>query len=151
MTTVIVESDSLSAWIGLAGVALGALLSAGGSWTQRRWTEGSNRRREFHKAANDLRASTQTLIMTLEASDRLDDRQTALTFWMPKVMVQLERLDRAVEIIAQHSKPGVAALAEAVAYEVAAYASSAPTKRDASKTRDAIAEFAAEVRKTKPR
>ena len=149
MTTVIVQSDSLSTWIGLAGVALGALLSTGGSWIQRRWTESSNRQREFHDAADDLRASTQNLILTLETSDRFDDKQTALTFWMPKVMVQLERLDRAVEIIAQHSKPELTALAETVAHEVAAYSSSAPTKRDASKVRTAVAEFVAEVRKTK--
>lgn len=149
MTTVIVEPDSLSAWIGLAGVAVGALLSTAGSWMQRRWAEGSNRRREFYDAADDLRGSAQTLIMTLEAAERLGDKQAALTFWMPKVMGQLERLERAVGVIVQQSKPELTALAEAVAYEAAAYASNTPAKRDASKTRKAIADFVAEVRRTK--
>lgn len=64
-------------------------------------------------------------------------------------MVQLERLERAVEIIVQQSRPELGALAEAVAYEVTAYASSALAKRDASKARNAIAEFVAEVRRAK--
>ena len=75
MTAVIVEPDSLSAWIGLAGVAPGGVAQYCRKLAAATVAESRNRRREFHDAADDLRAGTQTLIMMLEASERLGDKE----------------------------------------------------------------------------
>jgi hypothetical protein len=138
----------LSQWSGLVGVALGALLGIVASWAQRRWSEADRRRQELGTAVDDLRGSAQTLMMALEASEKHGDSESALTFWLPMVMAQLERLQKAAEIIMRRAQPELGALASAVASEVVIYAASTPSQRDGSKINKTIAKFTEEARKT---
>jgi hypothetical protein len=117
MTTVIVQPDSAAAWIGLAGVALGAVLSAGGTWLQRRWTEQRARRHEVDEAAGELRAAARTLVLIVEAYHVKEDAQSLLA-WAPLVSAQVERVEKATEVIGRHATPELAALAGAVAEAV---------------------------------
>lgn len=103
--TVIVEPDSLGAWIGLAGVALGALLSTGATWLQRHGSDTKERRREVTAAADELLTATWSLeemLDGLQASRRRNP--DALSEWLPHLTALMERIHKADEAIARYGK-----------------------------------------------
>jgi hypothetical protein len=127
---------------------LGALLSTGGTWLQRHSTENLMRHREVGDAADDLRAGTQTLIMTVEAYGMAGRKQSLVT-WVPLVSPQVERVQIAAERIIRHSTTELGASARAVADSAIAYVSGHNTEDDRAKVQAAIKAFTAELRKHK--
>lgn len=59
--TVIVEPDSIGAWIGLAGVALGALLTGGVTWLQGARRERKERNAAIQQACTELWAAAHNV------------------------------------------------------------------------------------------
>jgi hypothetical protein len=80
------------------------------------------RHREVGDAADDLRAGTQTLIMTVEAYGMAGRKQSLVT-WVPLVSPQVERVQIAAERIIRHSTTELGASARAVADTAIAYVS----------------------------
>jgi hypothetical protein len=56
-TVVVVQSDDLSAWIGLAGVAVGVILTAGIEWWRSRLTDRKETRSRLMRAGSDVQAA----------------------------------------------------------------------------------------------
>jgi hypothetical protein len=106
------------------------------------------RHREVGDAADDLRASTQTLIMTVEAYGMAGRKQSLVT-WVPLVSPQVERVQIAAERIIRHSTTELGASARAVADSAIAYVSGHNTEDDRAKVQAAIKAFTAELRKHK--
>jgi hypothetical protein len=150
VTTVIVQADSTGAWIGLAGVALGALLSTGGTWLQRRWSEHREQRRSVKEAIDELPVAARTLLLTLQSYRGSDDAEQALLAWTPLMTAQMERVQRAAQTIMRYSTPGLASMAEAVTDAIIP-----PSPRvqgatlDETKFHDAIEAFTSEAREAK--
>jgi hypothetical protein len=61
--TIIVESpsDDLAAWIGVAGVAVGVLLTTAVEWLRDRRGQTRQRQRDLHAAADELAGAAETL------------------------------------------------------------------------------------------
>lgn len=71
-------SDTFAAWIGLAGVAVGAILSGGIDWWRSHITEGKERRREIGRAADDLGAGANSLKVAAGAFALADKSRQSL-------------------------------------------------------------------------
>jgi hypothetical protein len=54
MTVVVVQSDELAAWIGVAGVVVGVVLTAGIDWWKSRRAEQKQKRKELIRAGDEL-------------------------------------------------------------------------------------------------
>jgi hypothetical protein len=61
-SVVVVQSDDLAAWIGVAGVAVGIILTTGLEWWRDRRVQRRDSRRELRAAAHDLIGSSTTLL-----------------------------------------------------------------------------------------
>ena len=120
--TVIVEPDSLSAWLGLAGVAVGALLAAGAAWLQRRSSDRRDRIREARYAADDLVASANALNVTVKAFLVSKDEPGAVRAWIPVITALLERVQKANATIARLSEPSLVNAADSLAKEARGFA-----------------------------
>jgi hypothetical protein len=121
MSTVVVEPDSVSAWLGLAGVALGALLTTGATWLQSLRGDRKSKRREIIAAADDLRAGATLYLLITITFDRADDRKKSVLDWMPLLMDQTERIQRSAEVIQRLGPPRLAELAANVADEALSF------------------------------
>jgi hypothetical protein len=121
MPTVIVEPDSVGAWLGLAGVALGAALTTGATWLQSLRGDRKAKRREIIAAADDLRAGATLYLLITVSFDRADNRKKSLLDWMPLVMDQTERIQRSAEVIQRLGPPRLAELAANVADEALSF------------------------------
>lgn len=62
---VIVEPDSTTGWFTVPGVVLGALLTTGATWLQRRSGDRKGERREVGLASGELRAGAHSLILVV--------------------------------------------------------------------------------------
>ncbi len=108
----IVEPDKLSAWLGLAGVIAGALLTGILTVVLQYVANRRNRRREVSRAAADLLASADALRMTVNAFVVANaDPQT----WVPLIATTLERVDKADLTIASLSKQPLLGAADGLA------------------------------------
>ncbi len=73
MTVVVVQSDELSAWIGVAGVAVGVVLTTGiDSWRGRR-AERKETRRRLLQAGSDLSAAAASYQKATRAAGEARD------------------------------------------------------------------------------
>jgi hypothetical protein len=118
-----VEPDSLSAWLGLAGVGVGALLTAGVAWLQNRHSDRQDRRRQEIQAITDLGASAESLQMTvvaLSVASQIDPN--AIRDWVPAITGLLDRVHKADATIARLSKPPLVTAADALAAAARDYA-----------------------------
>lgn len=121
--TVIVEPDSLSAWLGLAGVGVGALLTAGVAWLQSRHSERKDRQRQEIQAITDLGASAESLRMTVVALFAASQNDpNAIRDWVPAITGLLDRVHKADATIARLSKPPLVTAADALAAAARDYA-----------------------------
>jgi hypothetical protein len=93
--SVIVEPDSASAWIGLAGVALGALLSTGATWLQRRSSARKDEHTEIREAVVEMLAGAESLDKTICVFNSSKGTGESLVDWVPLVTLQVERVQRA--------------------------------------------------------
>jgi hypothetical protein len=98
-TVVVVQSDDLAAWIGLAGVALGALLSTGATWLQRRSSERKNEHNETRAAVAEMLAGAESLAVIIRAFNTSDSADNSLLDWLPLITLQTERLQKAATIV----------------------------------------------------
>ena len=121
MPTVIVEPDSVGAWLGLAGVALGATLTTGATWLQSLRGDRKSKRREIVTAADDLRAGATLYLLIAITFDRADDRKKSVLDWMPLLMDQTERIQRSAEVIQRLGPLRLAELAANVADEALSF------------------------------
>lgn len=78
------SSDAFAAWIGLAGVAVGAILSGGIDWWRSHITEGKERRREIGRAADDLGAGANSLKVAAGAFALADMSRQSLIAARPR-------------------------------------------------------------------
>lgn len=67
-TVVIVKSDDLSAWIGIAGVIVGVVLAAGIDWQRSRRTERRELRRRLLQSGSDLASAATAYTRTTRAA-----------------------------------------------------------------------------------
>lgn len=119
---VVVQSDILAAWIGLAGVGVGVLLSGGLDWWRSRIAERKATRQQFTVAVDELIGSANALTVAMEgfgiahrqggASGTAGDD---LIGWVQLMMTQAERLQKASEAIRRLGKPELGQAAAEVA------------------------------------
>ena len=120
--TVIVQPDSLSAWLGLAGVAVGALLGFGTSWVQQRLSERNDQQREVSRAAQELLSGAGSLLISVNALAVSPHDADALRNWVPIITAQLDRVVRADATIAGLADPPLVSAAGKLADEAHKFA-----------------------------
>lgn len=100
-TSVIIEPDSASAWIGLAGVAVGVLLTGSLELLRSRLTQRSERQREANQAVSELRASASSLIAYLMGYPRNDLHEETALAAMKAILMELGKLQQAAWVVAR--------------------------------------------------
>lgn len=74
MTVVVVQSDDLAAWIGLAGVVVGVVLTEGFDWLKSRRAEQRQKRQELLRAGDELaQASTAVADLFRQAGNSVNE------------------------------------------------------------------------------
>ena len=112
---VFVQQDSIAAWIGLVGVAVGVLLSGVLDWWRGHLAERRDRRREMHRAADELMAAANALLVAKGAFGAPQARQESLLAWTQVMMAQAERIQRASEALIRLGPQGLAKAADDLA------------------------------------
>jgi hypothetical protein len=120
--TVIVEPDSLSAWLGLAGVGVGVLSTLGTAWVQERYSSRKEKHREISGAAAELRASADGLRVIVAAFVASKNDPNAIRDWMPIIGGLVERVQKADAVIARLAQPPLAKAAADLAGAVGNFA-----------------------------
>lgn len=94
------SSGSMDAWIGLAGVVVGALATGGlNGWLA--WLAARrDRRRALDDAISDLQASAHTFVITFNVSRGVPGEQR-FVLYQNLLSTQLDRMVRAAEVIAR--------------------------------------------------
>ena len=105
--TVIVEPDSLSAWLGLAGVAVGVLSTLGTAWLQARYGGRKEKYRELSRATAELLASANGLRVIVAAFVASRTEPHAIRDWMPVIAGLVERVQKADAVIARLAQPAL--------------------------------------------
>lgn len=105
--TVIVEPDSLSAWLGLAGVGVGVLATLGTAWLQARYSGRKEKYHELSQATAELLASAVGLRVIVGAFVASKNEPDAIHDWLPVIASQIERVRKADAIIARLAQPAL--------------------------------------------
>jgi hypothetical protein len=105
--TVIVEPDSLSAWLGLAGVGVGVLSTLGTAWLQARYGGRKEKHRELSNATAELLASAEGLRVIVAAFAASRNEPNAIRDWMPVIAGLVERVQKADAVIARLAQPAL--------------------------------------------
>jgi hypothetical protein len=95
--TVIIQQDSLNAWVGLAGVVVGGLLTGGLNWLRRKTSEASGRDRERHRLSDDLVAGANASLLVRRMYAAGQARGEGILPWTQLMMAQAERVQKAAE------------------------------------------------------
>jgi hypothetical protein len=93
--SVIVEPDSASAWIGLAGVALGALLSTGATWLQRRSSALKHEHTDIREAIVEMLTGAEALDKAVSVPNSSKGSGGSLLLWVQFVTSQTEKVEKA--------------------------------------------------------
>jgi hypothetical protein len=109
--TVIVEPDSLSAWLGLAGVGVGVLATLGTAWLQARYGGRKEKYRELSRASAELLATAVGLRVIVGAFVASRNQPDAIRDWLPVIAGQIERVQKADAIIARLAQPALVKVA----------------------------------------
>lgn len=85
-TIVVVQSDDLSAWIGVAGVAVGVVLTTGIDWWRSRRRERKELRHRLLQAGSDLSAAASAYQKATQAAGEARDEPA----WHEVIQTRLE-------------------------------------------------------------
>jgi hypothetical protein len=146
--TVIVEPDSLSAWLGLAGVVVGALLGFGTAWVQQRLSERKDRQHEISRSARELLSAADSLLITVNALAVVPHDADAIRNWVPAITTQLDRVVRADATIAGLADPPLVSAADKLSEEAHKFANGLGTQ-DNTALQSEIDAFRVASRQTK--
>jgi hypothetical protein len=129
--TIIVEapSDDLAAWIGVAGVAVGVVLTTGVEWLRDSRGQRRQLRRDARAAADELAAAAETmaaLALSVHAPHAKERDPLAFTL---ALLSQQERVNTACVTIMRLLPPQVAEAAHNVRDAALATAEAAQTER----------------------
>jgi hypothetical protein len=107
---VIIESDSLGAWLGLIGVLTGAAVATATTWVQRWYGDRSDRRKALEAAKGQLIAAATSLIVLvtwyhgarrIEPESQPRNALGSESEWVEKIAKALERVqiaDRTIQL-----------------------------------------------------
>jgi hypothetical protein len=100
-----VEPDTLSAWIGVAGVAVGVALTAGMQMA-RHWLEGrEGKRRSLTQAADTLLGGCNSLAVLVGVRRAPNFPPDQLLAWTKECNREAERVQAAAHFIQRHARP----------------------------------------------
>lgn len=139
-TVVIVQSDELAAWLGIAGVVVGAALTAGLQWWRDQGTEEKKRRRELRAAADELWGSANTLVAIAATLPAVQEGNESGLRWIQAMAAPAERVQIASQEVSRLS-PVIAGAAKRVSTAAFAYISAndkAPAMKELSECLDAF-------------
>jgi hypothetical protein len=120
--TVIVEPDSISAWIGLAGVVVGVLLAGALDLWRSHLAEVKARKRELRHAIDDLRASASALRMATDFRRDLPNAGRWSPAWYQALAPAVERLARSATVVMRSGPTSLGQAANELDLAVRAYA-----------------------------
>jgi hypothetical protein len=129
--TVIIESDSLDAWLGLIGVAIGVAVTTVTSWLQNRRHDRTEQLRELEASKGQLLASATSIVIITGWYDGArsipadSPRRNILgteSEWVEKIANALERLQIADQVIQRYGKRGTAQASSRVVSETTDFA-----------------------------
>jgi hypothetical protein len=115
-STVIVEPDSVGAWLGLVGVVAGVVVTTAANWFQRNQHERTERQHELDAATGRvIAAATSVLILVQRDNSRAfmpgSEVQADLAGqaeWAAKITEAIERLQVADQVVQRYGKRKVA-------------------------------------------
>ncbi len=148
MTVVVVQSDELSAWIGVAGVAVGVVLSTGIDWWRSRRTGRRELRHRLLQAGSDLAAAATGYQSTTRAAGAAMSEPA----WHELIQARLEALRTAYLIINLAGDKGVEVAAGhivKVAFDAAASSDMTVITQQMREQGAALAAYREAVRKAK--
>jgi hypothetical protein len=148
--TVIIESDSLDAWLGLIGVVIGVVVTTATGWLQNRRHDRTEQVRELEASKGQLIASATSIVILVgwyhgARSIPVNSSQRNIlgteSEWVEKISNALERLQIADQVIQRYGKRGTAQASSRVVSETTDLARGATSSPRA--VNDAIAAFKA--------
>ena len=137
------EPNSASAWIGVAGVVVGGLLTLGVRWIEIVLRERRGKRAETINAADDLRNGATALMVIADSYGSTDNKRSNPIEWTGPVIAQFDRMEKAAETIRRNTTPELARLGSDVGTAAFAYWNE-PTDRGI--VNNAILDFSAAMK-----
>jgi hypothetical protein len=129
--TVVVEPDSVGAWLGLIGVVAGVVITTGANWLQGTRRDRAERQRELDAATGQVIASATSVIILVQrdptataASTPPGDRSGVGTQaeWAEKITAAVERLQVADQVIQRYGQRNLARASSGVVYAATDFA-----------------------------
>jgi hypothetical protein len=124
--TVIIESDSLDAWLGLIGVIMGVAITTVTSWLQNRRHDHTEQQRELQGAKGQLVASATSIVIlvgwyhgarTISPNSSLRNTLGTESEWVEKITNAIERLQIADQVIQRYGQRDTAQASSRVVSE----------------------------------
>jgi hypothetical protein len=128
---VVVEPDSVGAWLGLIGVVAGVAITTGANWLQGSRRDRAERQRELDAATGQVIASATSVIILVQRDPTATaapappgDRSGVGTQaeWAEKITAAVERLQVADQVIQRYGQQNLAKASNRVVYAATDFA-----------------------------